>query len=233
MPRVPTILTFCLAGAIALETSAAVLVDKPLDVSTIEAGYQSNSGDLQLAEDFVLGGPAQATLIKFSGWYFNSTKTTGSFDILFFNDIGGLPDTSHFYLHNTGGITGIFQAVDTDALPPNVYEWSAVIPAVSFLSAGTYWVSIRDTDASSVQWIWEHSATNGDSTVVDRSTNGAPWQAIAVGGGRDTQAVRIEGEFITAAVPEPTSVVAFAALGGCLVAGSRRRRVTNIRLHRA
>jgi hypothetical protein len=226
MRRFLTILIVGLLGVAAVRTEAAVLVDKPLDVSTNLAGFQSNSGGLQIAEDFVLAGAAQATLIKFSGWFFTSGKTTGSFEILFFADSGGLPDANHFFLHNTGLITGVFQAIDQannmGTFPVNVFEWTAVIPAASFPSAGTYWVSIRGPNATVDPWVWEHSTTSGDATVADRFANGDPWQPVGVGS-RDTHAVRIEGDFSPAAVPEPTSLVTFAALSCFLVAGSSRR----------
>ena len=92
--------------------SAVVLVDKPLNLGATNWGYRSTSGDQQVAEDFTLSTAAQATLVRFSGWFFTTNATTGSFDILFFVDAGGLPDTNPFSTFNTGTISGVFQGID-------------------------------------------------------------------------------------------------------------------------
>jgi hypothetical protein len=217
-----TLALLVLAAVAAPAASAAVLVDKPLNLGATNWGYRSTSGDQQVAEDFTLSAPAQATLVRFSGWFFTTNATTGSFDILFFVDAGGLPATDPFSSLNTGPLTGVFQGIDPSLGGGSIYEWAAAIPAVTFAVPGTYWISIRDTVAGA-DFAWESGPPNGDRTVVYRLTDTGSWTGTDPGfSDTDAQAVRIEGEFTAAAVPEPaTLALALAGLTGLALA--RRR----------
>lgn len=213
-----------LAAVAGPAVSGVVLVDKPLYLGATNWGYTSTSGAQQLAENFTLSAAAQATLVQFSGW-FRTNATTGSFDILFFDSVGGLPANDPFYSFNTGPLTGVFRGIDTDPGGGNIYEWTAAIPAVSFGAPGMYWISVRDTVAGS-DFLWESGQPNGDRTLVYRLANTGPWTATDPGfSDTDVQAVRIEGEF-TAAIPEPgsLSLVALAGLMGLACARRERKR---------
>ena len=209
------------------EVQAVSIVNQPLDLTAGGAGFTSTAGGQQIAEPFSLLSPAIATEVSFSGWFSDNQTFTASFDILFFDNIGGLSGNLIF-LHNTGDITGTFVGIDGDVGPQgvDVYEWSITIPAVQFTSAGTFWISIRDTDPRSPVFQWEHSNPNVDNEVVSRNQNTGNWTTQSVTNRNDTQAVTIGGAFLNP-IPEPsTLLLLFTGLAGLGFFSKHRKQVS-------
>ncbi len=221
VPRKLCLALLCLSLAVSFASpvSAVVLVNNPLNGSA-GFGWNSNSGTQQIAETFVLspssGTPSQ---IVWHGFNQSGTANVAAFDLQFFADVAGLPSITPFFTHTTSVLTGT-NSGQTNTSGNTIYTWSDTVAAPLLASGTTYWFGVRATTSSPV-WTWSHSNSDGSGDVVYRPSDTASWTATGFGT-RDLQAFQIDGT--TGAIPEPTTLAIWSALGGLGLIAARRRR---------
>ena len=167
----------------------------------------------------MLASPGSANLVEWYG-YFQTHKTTGSFEIHFFNDDNGLPENTAFSSTTVSSATGI----DTGLLHNSIYKivhWSAEIPTVS-LAADKSWISIQSQSlVNESSYLWSASSGTLDgSTVMWKQPYdpSSPWHACLEGWGRDNQAFKLSN------VPEPSTLAIWSLLALCTIGIGWRRR---------
>jgi hypothetical protein len=173
-----------------------------------------HSGYAEQADDFVL--QPGATLLTDVHWWgvyaVAQTPLTDSFTIRLFEDVAGVPDTSHFY--EVSGIDG--SRVATGTLEDNlfeIYSYSADITPIQLNANTNYWISIvNDSTDPDDDWYWTTSnGTSGNS--AGRFVDGGPWNDHGA-----ELAFYLTGRSV---VPEPASMT---MLGLGLAALAYRRR---------
>lgn len=181
-------------------------------------GYISGTyGPLYLANSFTLSSASTVTGVNFWG-AFNPGGPTDPFTVNLFANNAGQPGTLLSTYSAT--LTGTANGGTISGFQDYLYQSS--FPGVS-LSAGTYWVSVYDTNASSgFNWL-THSQT-GNVEKTNGSPTTGPWTSVAFG----TLAFQIVGSSAPN-VPEldPGSAASALTLLGCGAAmlGKRRKRV--------
>lgn len=170
-----------------------------------EGGEFSNLGltNQQVADDFVLATTTSLDSFTWFGRYFANIVVADpvDFSIRIFSDAGGQP--AAVPLHTVGvSVNASPTGLDFGGIP--WFSYSS--PLALILTAGTYWISVVEDDASTPtsggsQWMW------GDSTAGLRATrmgDAGPWTP-----GFDlNHAFTLEGS----PVPEP-STLALSVLG--------------------
>lgn len=171
--------------------------------------------DSQIADDFVLAGGGTVTSVKFFGGFWNGSPVAiDSFNIIFYEDAGGMP---------TGGptdptATGTLFNVSATSTPSGVdFEYDADLGAGFSANAGsTYWVAIQAVMLFPPQWgINQSNTIQGNEAHAGFPLLGSDYWtpgSIVFGTARDA-AFQLYGQ-----VPTPG---ALALLG---VAGLARRR---------
>lgn len=178
-------------------------------------GINSNLGgpsSQQIADDFILAASSTINSVVWWGAYDAATVPPGNtqFTIRFFEDAGGISQTSPIneYLVQPAIVTDL--AINGQA----VLRFSAAIPSTQFSPNQTHWISILDSDNSTLQNFRWSNLWFG--RISARVADGSPW----LGFNNFGMAFELHG--ITA-VPEPSALVmVFAGIGAAL--GWRLRR---------
>lgn len=194
------LITFAFAAPSAF---AELIIQYPVDES-VGAGWTSQVGELQVAEDFAI---SENSTINQVSWYGYSTGIIDAFDILFFEDFVGQPRTSAFASESVSGLTGIRTGIKS-LRGPEILELSASIAPLT-LDPGDYWISIRGSSSSSTGFIWSHATTDGSGNLYGRRTDDGDWEEFDSVGVRDRQSLKLA---IVEDIDEPASVPAPGSL---------------------
>lgn len=213
---------------------AAVVIDKPPNgiLSATERAGNSNVGLNweRGADDFIL--TTSSTSINSVSWYgyFGAiplTKTTADFDILFYNDVSGVPVATPFYTttvtnaigSDTGQNAGLF----------DILQWTASVPTTTFTGAGTYWISIQayvDITAFPLA-VWQWAGADpifGESEMVTFQNEGTTdWSVCGITTTCNAD-LYVAQAFTLASVPLPAAVWLFGSGLLGLVGIARRKK---------
>ena len=199
----------------ATSASAGMIASQPLDFDTPFAGYFSEFNGQQIAEDFIVTAAATVNEVT---WWGRSSGGARAFDILFFQDVAGVPDVTAFYSYTTPVLAGTF--VGNDPFEQTATSiWNTAIPDVMLASPGTYWLNIRSS-AGEPSFIWQHATAPGAGYYV-RYSNNESWTKATWDPERNEMAFVLENN--VAVVPEPSTFVLIGT-GGIGLAGYGWRR---------
>lgn len=179
------ILFILMAYLLTTPAYAVVVIDKQPNPGTGFGGLNSNVG-LEFersADDFSLSAPTQVNSVSWYGWYRDTSIITGDFDILFYSSDAGLPSNPAIYSTTVSGVTGTATGITTSSGTP-IFQWTAIIPTVSFSSSGDYWLSVQgyadplDFDS---QWIWAFgNSITGEGDLAFQDEGTTVWQSSSI-----------------------------------------------------
>jgi hypothetical protein len=185
------LLLLVFANSIVVRSSAADYQQLPGHFG----GFDSDGGDIAVADDFQFEQETLLGSINWWGGYFNPPSGPDNFTIRLFSDSGGQPGSllGQFAIGAADKVaTGQFVGLHPE------FKYSANLPAPFLAEAGAkYWVSIVNPPRNF--WLWEGSATTVN-LGVQRSFSGGPWQPYF-----DNTA------FEMVAVPEPKGMILMTA----------------------
>lgn len=197
---------------------ADLIVDRPLDPAS--AGGFSNLGPAneQKANDFEVATLTTLDTISWSGRYGGAVSVADpvAFSIRFFVNDVDRPAVSPLRVYDV-----TVEAEDTGLTFGSIpwFSYSASLSGLA-LGAGTYWVSILESDprtaaVGQTQWLWGHSTTRGVEAF--RSRDGDAWERRA---GLPNFAFGLSG----IPVAEPSGVLLFG-VGSSVILALRWRGV--------
>ncbi len=205
---------------------AAVIYDNSLS-GAAGFGWNSNSSAQQVAEIFTLSSSATATDVAFHGFFHSVPRTgdvlpgpqIGAFDILFFDDIGGLPSAASFASTTTSNAAGVFRGQTATGFGKNfdIYTWTFSIPDVPLTGGISYWMSVRSAENSPL-WAWSVSTSDGSGNLAGRLDNTGAWISFDPGT-QDRQAFTLYSNEVPA---PPTLLILGLGLAG--IGWSRGKR---------
>ena len=174
-------------------------------------GSDRDEGD-QFADDFMVSSPATIQSVTWWGIYTAigsdaSPQGPWSFELIFYGDIGGLPDPSNVI----GSTQVVFETLtDTgrnlgdDLFEDDIYVFTADVTPISVSAGTTYWLSVvADTSNDPINTFGWRRVQNGNA--ANRSGNDGvftgPFRTRSFYGG---MVFRLDGSLISE--PEPPSI---------------------------
>lgn len=197
---------------------ATVIYDNPLS-GAAGFGWNSNNAAQQVAEKFTLSSSAIATDVTFHG-FFHSVPQTGdvipgpqisAFDVLFFDDVGGLPSAVSFASTTTSIAAGVFsgQTATGFGIDFDIYTWTYSVPDVPLTGGIPYWMSVRAA-ANAPLWAWSLGTSDGSGDIAGRLDNTGAWISFNFGD-QDRQAFTLYSNEVPA---PPTLLILGLGLAG-------------------
>jgi hypothetical protein len=199
----------------AFGASAAPLVSQPLDTAFDgEISNNAPAGTLgQVADEFFI---SSLTALGTVNWYGSYDSDIGaldptSFSIRIFSDTGGSPEILPFITVSASVSPTTVGSSNSAGAP--FFNYSANLGG-AIVGAGTYWISIVETDASSSASSWQWAEATSSGPRARRTGDGDGWAL------ENDQDMAFEIEM--AAAPEPSTWLLLGT--GIVLAGLRRRR---------
>ena len=181
----------------------------------ISSSFPSNTAGFFAADDASLATTTTINGIEWTGAYADNTPNSTSFNISILADNGGSPGAVLATI-NAGTANEIDSGIDLSS-GLDVYEYSAGIDFVAVANT-TYWFSIAGDTVDNFGWGHVPTPTSSNTVFNARTTSQAN-QALgfwfASGNRQDFR--------LTAAVPEPSSLLVM--LGTGMAGLARRRRI--------
>ena len=195
------------------------LVDQ-LDRLERDGGFiftKSSISGSEIASFFTLEQDAQISQLIWSGVIKNSPRTSESFLIRLYHDIGEEPELTAFYeLQVEADVTAADTSCCGGDSSPTIFESEAIEDLR--LESGDYWLSILDPELTDMNFFWAIEPDGVFNTILgsggaSRQDVGSPWHprndGITIKEGRGSSFL-IEGSPSSVVVPEPGTLALFA-----------------------
>lgn len=124
-----------------------------------------------------------------------------SFNIFFYDDDSGLPETNASVGEMTGTVSGAATGL-TNSVGTPIFEWDFSFSSPIALAAGTHWISVQSKKPGIRDFVWAASDANGVATSRGLSTS--PWQLL--GTSQNDRAFTLFDDDATT-VPEPATIL--------------------------